>query len=232
MENSPLLLAHQNDRKADNHIQYKRFDEALTCHKAAAELLLHAMQLTSVTKAVEALRLQYDYHKRQEDIVQVKKVQFEIKKKIMEYRNRRTMQKKTTQKEKKDKDLQWAIFKTMEEADSLLGLLLPKEAPEAEVATVPGFKRPKDEQTVIEELYTLNTQLRIFITQLLTKLETAERQLEVAKIRLEVYENAPPKIIDLPPLDMSVSESLEASKYEFPAPTSKEEEPNTGQGEN
>lgn len=65
-----FLQAHQNDRQADNHIIYKRFDEAVVCHKNASELLLHAMQLTTVTRALEALQLQYEYHKRQEDIVQ------------------------------------------------------------------------------------------------------------------------------------------------------------------
>jgi hypothetical protein len=62
--------AHLNDRRADNHILYKRFDEAVTCHKNAADLLLQAMQLTSVTQSLEALQLQYDYHKKQEDIIQ------------------------------------------------------------------------------------------------------------------------------------------------------------------
>lgn len=42
----------------------------------------------------------------------VKKVQFEIQKKIIEYKKRKmNMPKKTTQKENKDQDLQWAIFR-------------------------------------------------------------------------------------------------------------------------
>lgn len=65
-----IFQAHLNDRKADNHILCKRFDEAVICHKNAAELLLDAMQITSVTRVLEALQLQYEYHQRQEDIVQ------------------------------------------------------------------------------------------------------------------------------------------------------------------
>uniref|UniRef100_A0A1B6MUV3 Nuclear receptor-binding factor 2 MIT domain-containing protein n=1 Tax=Graphocephala atropunctata TaxID=36148 RepID=A0A1B6MUV3_9HEMI len=225
MENSPLLLAHQNDRKADNHILCKRFDDALSCHKTAAELLLHAMQLTSVTRAVEALHLQYDYHKRQEDIVQVKKVQFEIHKKIVEYQRRKmTMEKKTTQKEKKDQDLQWAIFRTMEEADSLLGMLVPKEVLEAELSTSPGHKRPKDDRIVIEELHTLNTQLRALVSQLLAQLEASERQVEALKIRLRTYEEDDSRLPELPPLEM-------VQQYDFPAPPPTVFLPNKGQNE-
>ncbi|XP_054257893.1 nuclear receptor-binding factor 2-like [Macrosteles quadrilineatus] len=205
MEYSPLLLAHFNDRRADNHILYKRFDEAVNCHKNAAELLLQAMQLTSVTRALEALKLQYEYHKKQEDVIQVKKFQFEIHKKIVDYRNRKmTMQKKTSQKESKDQDLQWAIFRTMEEADSLLGMLLPKESGAGdELSTSPGQKRPKDDRTVIEELHTLNTQLRAFISQLLAQLEASERQVEALKARLRAYEDdSPPELPELAPLEM------------------------------
>lgn len=74
----------------------------------------------------------------------------------------------------------------MEEADSLLGLLMPKE-PEVELSTSPGQKRPKDDRTVIEELHTLNTQLRAFISQLLGQLEASEKQVGVNFPQLHVY---------------------------------------------
>lgn len=50
-------------------MRYKRFDEAALCHQKASELLLQAIQLTSVSRAIESLQLQLDYHKRQKDIV-------------------------------------------------------------------------------------------------------------------------------------------------------------------
>lgn len=74
----------------------------------------------------------------------------------------------------------------MEEADSLLGLLMPKE-PEVELSTSPGHKRPKDDRTVIEELHTLNTQLRAFISQLLGQLETSEKQVGVNFPQIPFY---------------------------------------------
>lgn len=60
----------------------------------------------------------------------------------------------------------------------MLGMLMPKE-PEVELSTSPGHKRPKDDRIVIEELHTLNTQLRAFISQLLGQLEASEKQVRV-----------------------------------------------------
>lgn len=64
-----LIQAHQNDRKAEIHIKFRRFDEALLCHQRASELLQHAMKLTSVTRALESLQLQQEYHNKQKDII-------------------------------------------------------------------------------------------------------------------------------------------------------------------
>ncbi|XP_075222591.1 nuclear receptor-binding factor 2-like isoform X1 [Lycorma delicatula] len=199
MDNSsPLYLAHQNDRKAEIHIQFRRFDEALLCHQRASELLQHAMTLTNVTKALESLKLQQEYHNKQKDIIRVKKFQFDKRKKAIEHRKRKMASEKKIQ-ESRDQDLQCAIFRAMEEADSLLDQLGPakidtgdisSETPPASPSSPPlqGVKRPKDDQMVIEELHTLNMQLRTLIAQLLTQLDASERQVEMLRARLRKYE--------------------------------------------
>lgn len=213
MENSPLFLAHQNDRRAENHVRYKRFDEAVICHQKASELLLQAMKLTTVNKALESLKLQHDYHIKQKDIVRVKKIQFEIQKKIIDYRKQKmTLEKKASlNSERKEQDLQWAIFRTMEEADSLLGMLVMRDdelletegSTKSESEVIIGKKIPKDDCTVIEELRTLNTQLRSLITQLLSQLDASERQVETLRARLRAYEDDYPNPLpELPPLEM------------------------------
>ncbi|XP_049805076.1 nuclear receptor-binding factor 2-like isoform X3 [Schistocerca nitens] len=170
MESSALNVAHQQHRKADTHLRYKRFDEAVQCHQNAASMLKEAMKLTSVTRALESLHLQHDYHVRQQEII-----------------------------------------RTMEEADSLLQLLVrhgdggsdaddSQETCAQPVATViEGSKRPKDEQTVIEELRTLNSQLRALVMQLITQLDASVRETErlqsvVQRLEAEAAarENAPP----------------------------------------
>lgn len=95
----------------------------------------------------------------------------------------------------------------MEEADSLLSLLTLKdgeqESSNTEKTAFLGQKKPKNDQTVIEELHTLNTQLRTLITQLLTQLDASEKQVEALRARLRAYEeDFPCPLPDLTPLEM------------------------------
>lgn len=66
-----------------------------------------------------------------------------------------------------DETLQKAIYRTFEEADSLIDLLGQKKESEPEkfpdtsqTSTVSGVKKPKDDGVVIEELRIVNCQLR------------------------------------------------------------------------
>lgn len=99
----------------------------------------------------------------------------------------------------------------MEEADSLLGMLVMRDdelletegSTKSESEVIIGKKIPKDDCTVIEELRTLNTQLRSLITQLLSQLDASERQVETLRARLKVYEDDYPNPLpELPPLEM------------------------------
>lgn len=91
------------------------------------------------------------------------------------------------------------LIRAMEEADSLLDQLGPakietgainNETPPASPSSPPlqGVKRPKDDQMVIEELHTLNMQLRTLIAQLLSQLDASERQVEMLRAKLRKYE--------------------------------------------
>ncbi|XP_047000135.1 nuclear receptor-binding factor 2-like isoform X1 [Schistocerca americana] len=217
MESSALNVAHQQHRKADTHLRYKRFDEAVQCHQNAASMLKEAMKLTSVTRALESLHLQHDYHVRQQEIIRLKKDQFETFKRALE--NKKKMSFKfvkdenlsSLQQEEGKNNLQLAIYKTMEEADSLLQLLVrhgdggsdadhsQETCAQPVAAVIEGSKRPKDEQTVIEELQTLNSQLRALVMQLITQLDASVRETErlqsvVQRLEAEAAarENAPP----------------------------------------
>ncbi|KAK7867286.1 hypothetical protein R5R35_002113 [Gryllus longicercus] len=164
MESSALNLAHQQHRKAETHLRHKRYDEAILCHKNAAEKLEEAMKLTKASRALESLRLQQDFHLRQQEIV-----------------------------------------KNIEVADSLLDMLIhhggesesietKKEEDELEETSKPdtcnvvGSKQPKDEHVVIEELRTLNQQLRSFVMQLIEQLEVKENENARLKERVRTLE--------------------------------------------
>nr|CAD7199704.1 unnamed protein product [Timema douglasi] len=269
MESSALNVAHQQHRRAENHTKYRRFDDAILCHKQAAEKLREAMDLTKVPKSLESLRLQQDYHNRQEDIVRLKKAQFELYKKAMETNRHKMIHALTKQDQSfidqqggETGNLQIAIYRgsepafawkesgkpfrknhpsspdrdsnldlpvlssraqhnkrvsqlrhrggTMEEADSLLDLLLRHqiETEDSDCSSrgvsddlsqveltvqdivAEGTKRPKDDRTVIEELQTLNHQLRSLVVQLVTQLDACTAEANILRDRVRTLEAA------------------------------------------
>jgi len=82
--------------------------------------------------------------------------------------------------DKFDGSLRQAIYKTIDEQDSLLSLIDIK-LPSAEEKS---FKHPKDTGTVIEELRTVNSQLRSLVGSLLSQLEAKEEEVRQLTQRL------------------------------------------------
>lgn len=54
----------------------RRFDEAIEHHKKTVDFLNKAIEESSISKNVECLTLQRDYHEKYQNIVLMKKVQF------------------------------------------------------------------------------------------------------------------------------------------------------------
>lgn len=195
----PLNLAHKHERQAERKILQKKFDEALIEHDKAKEYLIEALKLTHVTQAVQSLTLQLEYHKRQKDIVHLKKTQYEIRKKILEHQLMKARQDiMASSSEDNSNEIQKAIFRTMEEADSLLDLLIinkndiPPHVPAtSSTSSKPaGSKLPKTDKNVIEELHTINIQLKKLIKQLMNELSEKDRQIAGLKTRLKFYEGS------------------------------------------
>lgn len=205
------LKAHQLFRKADNLVKHRKFDEASECHKIAAEHLSEALRKAENPRAIESIKLQRDYHLRQKDIVLLKKEQYENYKKALEYK--RTKMQALENKDSRDgsPSLQWAIYRTMEETDSLLGLLVKKgsttnsdseslkslsasDTDDKDTGDGPngslilGNKHPKNDDTVIEELQILNEQLHTLVFQLVSQLDTRTKEVEALKERVRQLE--------------------------------------------
>lgn len=93
----------------------------------------------------------------------------------------------------------------MEEADSLLGQLEQPQRENADQdeneAAAGGYsKHPKDDKTVMEELQTVNSQLRALITKLVQELDTSRREVESLRSKLKLYEGE--ALPDLAPLEL------------------------------
>ncbi|XP_031825705.1 nuclear receptor-binding factor 2 isoform X2 [Nomia melanderi] len=204
METSILNAAHERQRRAEALLQEGRYEEAAKCHEIVASLLEEAhsrlesnyvhLKTSSLSSqapptvinsfnsviTLESLVLQRDYHKRQAAVVRMKQAQYEEYKATLENQQREILNKQATKQleketsevpaDKFDLSLRKAIYKTIEEQDSLLTLIsIPDNKDMA-------FKYPKDTGTVIEELKTVNCQLRCLVGSLLSQLEAKEEE--------------------------------------------------------
>lgn len=211
MEDSPLNLAHREDRRAEQHLKFRRFDEAVKCHELAAKYIENAMTITSIPRALESLTLQREFHLRQLHIVELKKTQFSLVRKALENKRRimahlREKILSEDQKGQEPKSLQIAIYQTMQEADSLFVELLggtgtdevdspanPDTTSQGQdptpISNPLGSKHPKEDRVVIEELHTLNHQLRDLIKALIIQLDESERENKALRGRITELEN-------------------------------------------
>lgn len=180
------------------------------------------MDYVTVPRAVESIKLQREFHIKQQDVIRIKKEQFENYRKAVENQRRR-MANAFNNQEYEDKEgnestsLQTAIYRTMEEADSLLEILIKRGTSDSDsvksdlssadtddrVVTfdtvdgessssnpaITGSKRPKDDHTVIEELRTLNQQLHSLVYQLVTQLDASSREADALRARVKYLEN-------------------------------------------
>ncbi|XP_078053287.1 nuclear receptor-binding factor 2 [Augochlora pura] len=213
METSILNAAHERQRRAEALLQEGRFEEAAKCHETVASLLgeahsrlesnyvhfktsrLSSQAAPTVINSfhslvtLESLKLQQDYHKRQAAVVRMKQAQYDEYKATLENQQKEILNKQTSKKleeetvnvptDKCDGSLRQAIYKTIEEQDSLLTLIsLPDNVED-------GFKYPKDTGTIIEELKTVNYQLRCLAGSLLSQLETKEEEIRLLKEQLQ-----------------------------------------------
>ncbi|XP_077482258.1 nuclear receptor-binding factor 2b [Stigmatopora argus] len=67
---SPLNLAHQQSRQADRLLAVGKYEEAISCHGKAAELLTDAMKRTECKQAHVSIELQRDTHIKQQHLIQ------------------------------------------------------------------------------------------------------------------------------------------------------------------
>lgn len=226
---SPLNKAHLYDRKATALVKKFGFDEAIECHLLAAQSLSESINLTDNEKAKQSIELQKEYHLKQKDFLRLKKTQYHAYKEALRVQKEamsRVMKVrggtgKQSGSETEGVTLQKAIYRTIEEADSLLELLVHREEGERfdndtnqETKTESlnqtinlGSKQPKDDHTVIEELRIVNYQLRSLITELMSQLTASEKEVTTLKQRISELEVENKKL---------KPESIAASAYSSP----------------
>lgn len=199
-----LFQAHHQHRRAELSMRNGRYKEAIERHLRAAELLEEALKHTTSIKASESIKLQRDYHLKQKYIIRLKKGKQENPIKIMEKRDVKITKAEIIDlgKETIPESLKLKVHNIMDDADSLVDLLVKKynekydnKDPDSDIdlkqlSIIEAiYKDPKGDKTVIEELKTVNHQLREVIVQLLKQLETTEQENKELKRRLGLPAN-------------------------------------------
>lgn len=200
-----MLQAHQQHRRAEAHLINNRYDEAMQCHHNAAELLLDAMKSTTSSVALESITLQHSYHLKQKDLIKSKKGQYERVKKAMDNIKGLGKDPSYNIQTNDSSKVQVAIYRTINETDSLLYAILNKAAEQDQgtdtaikAEVVDGKKAEKGQETVIEELQILNQNLRSLVEQLVLQAEVLKDENMTLKERVIYLEKERVKYLNLP----------------------------------
>lgn len=219
-----------------------RFDEAIDSHRKAANALDETLQTcANNTKIVESIKLQRDFQLKNIELVRLKKAQYEKYKSAIEQQRLKNAS-FLEQRLAKDRiesvcDLQMSIFKTLEESDTLLESLNGKCSTGDNDNRTGGdgikasihdtnevkFNRIKSDNTIIDDMHTLNHQLHILVYNLVTRMDESSHELELLRDRvksLEKERNHQRKTS----LPISNKSSSESSSKTDDSPTSSERE--------
>lgn len=208
MENSTVNMAHQQQRRAESLLRCHRFTEAIDCHERVCDLLAKAEQETESASALESIRSQREYHMQQKNIIRLKQSQLEHtntakdKERLSSHPSEDDST-ATTVFAPRRSALPEAIYREMEQADSLLSFLLPLPGTletDATLSTTPatppelmGQKLPKELHHVTEELRLCNQHLRQLVEALVAELDARTRQVDDLQRRLHDAQSKLPK---------------------------------------
>ncbi|KAA0725608.1 Nuclear receptor-binding factor 2 [Triplophysa tibetana] len=177
--------AHQQCRKADRLLAAGKFEDAISCHRRAAELLKEAMKLTECEQARLSLELQRDSHVKQQRLIEErwKRARRENKPRVLQHVS---SERTPRPHPRPSADVAQSSDR---EYDTWLYLLKNKDAaPEP----CPGSKAQKDDKTRLEEQQTTIEDLRKLVDGLVCENERLKRenerlQAENVRIKKEPY---------------------------------------------
>lgn len=215
-------------------------------HRKAATALDETLQAcTNNPKIIESIKLQRDFQWKNIELVRMKKAQYEKYKLAVEQQRLKNAS-FLEQRIAKDRiesvcDLQMSIFKTLEESDTLLDSLSGKPSPARSSSYIESgglgdgikpsaennienkLKRTKSDNSLIDDMHTLNHQLHILVYNLVNRIDESSHELEVLRDRVKTLEkerNHQRKTS----LQISNKSSLEASTKAEESPTLSERE--------
>lgn len=130
MDNSPLNKAHREQRRAEACLRGGRLEEAVDCHRRAAELLTEALTLSDTPLAQQSINLQHSFHIRQQEVIRFRSKQREKYAKAMENQRLKigsgnNIGGLTAHPSKRLQAITLELTKNTEKTESLFSLLIP-----------------------------------------------------------------------------------------------------------
>lgn len=178
------------------------------------------MKLTHCAEALISLQLQYNHHMQEQTTVNLRKLNAEMESRKLwqgpRAESRNLDEQDPSQPNSLDprtEELQNAIYKAIEDQDSLLQFLYRspevsknyEQVKSREEIIRSASKTPKDDKTVIEELKVNNNELKKLIDNLMKELESCHAEniilKETIKNMTDSKDTRPKSELVLPPLD-------------------------------
>ncbi|XP_068205723.1 nuclear receptor-binding factor 2-like [Palaemon carinicauda] len=130
MDKSPLNKAHREQRRAEACLRGGRLEEAVDCHRRAAELLTEALTLSDSPLAQQSINLQHSFHLRQQEVIRFRSKQREKYAKAMENQRLKlgsgnNIGNLTAHPSKRLQAITLELTKNTEKTESLFSLLIP-----------------------------------------------------------------------------------------------------------
>ncbi|KAM6897866.1 nuclear receptor-binding factor 2b [Xenentodon cancila] len=192
---SPLNLAHQQCRKAECLVAAGKYEEAISCHGKAADLLTEAMKTTECDQARLSMELQRDTHIKQKRLIQERwkrevrreatKVQPGLAQSLTGLRSKTADQAQARPHSSTGLSAQEGGGTEEREYDTLLYQLQIRQTGSCQpfIPPCPGSKTIKDDKTRLEEQQTTIEDLRRLVDQLMN--ENQRLAVENERLRLE-----------------------------------------------
>ncbi|XP_028990487.1 nuclear receptor-binding factor 2b [Betta splendens] len=202
---SPLNLAHQQCRKAERLLAAGKYEEAISCHGKAADLLTDAMKNTECEQARLSMELQRDSHIKHQRLIQERwkrEVRRETRTQPAPVPSSTvppllTHTRPTGQLQPHGPPPAASAGIAEREYDTLLFQLQTRQTGGCQplAPPCPGSKTTKDDKTRLEEQQTTIEDLRRLVDQLLDDnqrlmAENSQLRLENARLRSEAAEAA------------------------------------------
>jgi len=244
MEDSFLHKAHAAGRQAVKFQRKGLFEKAAERHLIAANLLYELQErIPKDSLCVCSLEEQSKYHKRQAELALiVREISDKVASKqgltMADKGNMRTPQQNLQMNRVLSEIAQHEvqILKNIDEADSLLQILTNTEDPSSPMGgkssntmqKLGGFTiRPRKDAEVIEELQTVNLNLRTLVDNLMKQLQECREENEQLRTKLQMYEPIEKKSVissevlmayeDLPSRELPELAPLEEPVFDFSA---------------